>query len=311
MDTEMYDCVVVGAGAAGLSAALVLGRARVKTLVVDAGTQSNLPSTGIGGLLGADQMEPATFYERARAEVGKYAAVELRDGTVERGAREAASGPFTLTLAGGGTVSARRVLLATGMTYNYPEVPGFAEAWGHDVFHCPFCHGWEHRDRPLGVLAGGGSGHHRALLLKQWSDDVTLYINCQDEDLTEEQLDDVWSRGIKVETRPLRHFGESVVTLGDGTTMPCEGMLVPVTLHQRSPLAEQLGAELSSEVTPLHADAIVANPMQTGLAAAGDAAGIMPSVANAVAAGSNAASMIVGSLVLAPRALTGSGGRAA
>jgi thioredoxin reductase len=298
MDPELYDCVVVGAGAAGLSAALVLGRARVKTLVVDAGQQSNLASTGIGGLLGADGSPPAAFYAQARAEVGKYDAVQLRDGLVAGGARDD-DGVFALTLDGGEEVRARRVLLATGMTYNLPDVPGFAEAWGHDVFHCPFCHGWEHRDRPLGVLAGGGSGHHRALLLAQWSDDVTLYVNGEDDDLTPEQLDDVRARGIAVETQPLARFGAGVVTLGDGTTKPCEGMLVPVTLHQRSPLAAQLGAELSSEVTPLHADAIVANPMQTGLAAAGDAAGVMPSVANAVAAGSNAASMIVGSLVLA------------
>ena len=299
MDSELYDCVVVGAGAAGLSAALVLGRARVRTLVVDAGEQSNLASTGIGGLLGADQSPPAAFYAAARDEVGRYEAVQLRDGAVTGGSR-GEDGVFTLTLDGGGAqVRARRVLLATGMTYNYPDVPGFAEAWGHDVFHCPFCHGWEHRDRPLGVVAGGGSGHHRALLLRQWSDHVTLYINGEDEDLTPEQLDDVWSRGIAVETQPLARFGDGVVTLADGTTKACAGLLVPVTLHQRSALAEQLGAELSSEVTPLHADAIVANPMQTGLAAAGDAAGMMPSVANAVAAGSNAASMIVGSLVLA------------
>jgi thioredoxin reductase len=218
---------------------------------------------------------------------------------VVTGGARGEDGVFALTLDGGAEVRARRVLLATGMTYNHPDVPGFAEAWGHDVFHCPFCHGWEHRDRPLGVLAGGGSGHHRSLLLRQWSDDVTLYINGQDDDLTQEQLDDVWSRGIAVETRPLARFGDGVVTFEDGTTKACEGMLVPVTLHQRSPLAAQLGAELSSEVTPLHADAIVANPMQTGLAAAGDAAGVMPSVANAVAAGSNAASMVVGSLVLA------------
>jgi thioredoxin reductase len=301
MDSKLYDCVVVGAGAAGLSATLVLGRARVRTLVVDAGEQSNLASTGIGGLLGADQSPPAAFYAAARAEVGKYEAVQLRDGSVSGGAR-GEDGVFTLTLAGdggGAEVRARRVLLAMGVTYNYPDVPGFAEAWGHDVFHCPFCHGWEHRDRPLGVVAGGGSGHHRALLLKQWSDDITLYLNGEDEDLTPEQLDDVWARGIAVETQPLARFGDSVVTLADGTTKACAGLLVPVTLHQRSPLAEQLGAELSSEVTPLHADAIVANPMQTGLVAAGDAAGMMPSVANAVAAGSNAASSIVGSLVLA------------
>jgi thioredoxin reductase len=302
MDSELYDCVVIGAGAAGLSAALVLGRARVATLVIDAGAPSNLPSPGIGGLLGADGTPPADFYAAGRAELARYDAVALRDGEVTAGAR-GADGVFTLTLGDddGATVRARRVLLATGMTYKFPDVPGFAEAWGHDVFHCPFCHGWEHRDRPLGVVAGGGSGHHRALLLTRWSDDVTLYVNGEDADLTAEQRADVEARGIAIEDRPLARYAGGAVTLSDGATRACGGLLVPVTLHQRSPLAAQLGAELSSDVTPLHADAIVANPMQSGIAAAGDAAGVMPSVANAIAAGSHAASMIVGSLVLAPR----------
>src|ERR1700761_2167052 len=101
MEPELYDCVVVGAGAAGLSAALVLGRARMKTLVVDAGAQSNRPSTGIGGLLGADQVAPDAFYAAGRAEAGKYEAVAFRDGTVESGARDDATGTFTLALDGG------------------------------------------------------------------------------------------------------------------------------------------------------------------------------------------------------------------
>ena len=105
MDSELYDCVVVGAGAAGLSAALVLGRARVKTLVVDAGEQSNLASTGIGGLLGADQSPPAAFYAAARDEVGRYEAVLLRDGAVTGGSR-GEDGVFTLTLDGGYTIGA-------------------------------------------------------------------------------------------------------------------------------------------------------------------------------------------------------------
>ena len=161
MDTN-WDCIVVGGGAAGLSAALVLGRARRRTLLVDAAGQSNLPAEGIGGLLGHDGRPPAELYAAGREELAAYPTVELRAGSVVGGARRGEG--FALELADGARETARRVLLATGLEYRYPALPGAAERWGGSVFHCPFCHGWEHRDEPLGVLERGSSGAHRALL---------------------------------------------------------------------------------------------------------------------------------------------------
>ena len=143
MDTR-WDCIVVGGGAAGLSAALVLGRARRRTLLVDAGEPSNLPAEGIGGLLGHDGRPPAELYAMGRAELGAYSTIELREGIVAGG--EQVDGGFALDLAGGGRELTRRVILATGMAYRAPDLPGLAELWGRSVFHCPFCHGWEMRD---------------------------------------------------------------------------------------------------------------------------------------------------------------------
>jgi thioredoxin reductase len=297
-----WDCIVVGAGAAGLSAALVLGRARQRTLVVDTGRQSNLPAHGIGGLLGQDGRAPEAFYAAGRQELAAYPAVELRAGEVVGGERT--DGGFVLELADGTRESARRVLLATGMDYRRPALTGIEERWGRSVFHCPFCHGWEVRDEPLGVLDRGESGVRRALLLRVWSDDVTLFADGPAE-LGGDDAERLQAAGVDVEERPvvgLRGPGETLtaVVLDGGEERTCRGLLVPVTLYQRSGLAEELGAVLA-ERAPLIADAVAVDPMfQTsvpGLSAAGDATAQMQSVANAIAAGSTAAAVLVHGLV--------------
>lgn len=297
-----WECVIVGGGAAGLSAALVLGRARRATLLIDAGAPSNAPSPGIGGLLGQDGRPPAEFYAAARRELAKYPTVEVRAGEVVGATRET---PFTLTLADDATVTARRVLLATGADYVLPEVDGLAERFGNGVFHCPFCHGWEHRERPLGVLAGDEGGAHRAVLLRAWSDDVTVYADGP-ADLSDERRAELANAGIRIDERPVAGVtGDApalrAITFADGSPdAECDGLLVPVTLRQRAArLAEQLGAETAS-LNPVLTDAIVVGPMGAtdvaGVAAAGDAADQMPSVANAIASGAAAAATILNGL---------------
>jgi thioredoxin reductase len=305
---ETWDCIVVGAGAAGLSAALVLGRARRRTLVIDAGQQSNLPAEGIGGLLGQDGRPAAEFYAAGRAEIAAYPGVELRSAEVVRGERLDAG--FLLELADGTRESARRVLLATGMEYRYPSLPGIAERWARSVFHCPFCHGWEVSGRPLAVLDRGPTGAQRAILLRAWSDDVTLLSNGPAE-LDAEETDRLRAAGIAVDERPvagLRGPDDTLtaVVFADGGEHACEGLLVPVTLHQRSALAEQLGAvtvaaRLAADAVEIDASFHTNVP---GLSAAGDATPHMPSVANAVAAGSSAAAMIVHGLMDEVHSLT-------
>jgi thioredoxin reductase len=301
MDTT-WDCIIVGAGAAGLSAALVLGRARRRTLVVDAGRPSNRHAHGIGGLLGQDGRPPADFYAAGRSEIAAYPTVELRSGEVVGGERT--EDGFVLELADGSREGARRVLLATGMDYRAPELAGVAERWGRSVFHCPFCHGWEVRDRPLGVLDRGATGAQRALLLSFWSDDVTLLADGPAE-LDAEDADQLRAAGVAVDERPvtgLRGPGDELaaVVFADGSERPCGGLLVPVTLHQRSGLAARLGAT-AAEPGPVVADAVEVDGMfrtsAPGLSAAGDLSVAMPSVATAIAAGSSAAAGIVHGLM--------------
>nr|WP_090277797.1 NAD(P)/FAD-dependent oxidoreductase [Mycolicibacterium komanii]CRL72779.1 FAD-dependent pyridine nucleotide-disulfide oxidoreductase [Mycolicibacterium komanii] len=299
---RIWDCVIVGGGAAGLTAALVLGRARRRTLLVDAGAQSNLPAHGIGGLLGHDGRPPAELYALGREEVSAYPSVEVVAGDVVGG--QQADDGFVLRLGDGRVERARRVLLATGMEYRPPSLPGLAELWGRSVFHCPFCHGWEVRDQPLGVLARGERAVHSSLLLRLWSDDVILLTDGP-ADLDDAQRERLTAAGVTVDERPVAELNSAAgnleaVEFADGSRLLRKALLVATTLHQRSSLAEQLGAA-TTEPTPL-----AQNPVQVdalyrtsahGVFAAGDVVAQMPQVAIAVASGSAAAAAVVQSLM--------------
>jgi thioredoxin reductase len=301
--SEPWECIIVGGGAAGLSAALVLGRARRRTLLVDAGAQSNRPAHGIGGLLGHDGQPPAELYATGRRELAGYPAVEVRDGSVTEASSTA--GGFTVTLADGRVELTRQLILATGMDYHLPELSGVAERWGRSVFHCPFCHGWEVRDQPLAVLdSDPTTGVHRALLLTGWSADVTLLTDGP-AGLTDHDRDHLVAAGVTVDERPvaaLHGTGDelSAIRFADGTERPCGGLLVPAVLHQRSTLAAQLSLQFAAP-TPIAADAIEISPTGEtsvpGVLVAGDAGVGMPSVANSIAAGSNAAAAVVRNLL--------------
>jgi thioredoxin reductase len=298
----VWDCIIVGGGAAGQSAGLVLGRARRRTLLIDAGHQSNLAAHGIGGLLGHDGRSPLELYAMGRRELAVYPSVEVRIGEVVSGAR--ADGGFVLELADGRRESARRVLLATGMEYRPPPLPGLAGLWGKSVFHCPFCHGWEVRDQPLAVLARDELAVHKALLLRGWSDDVALLTDGPAE-LNAEDCTRLAVAGVAVDERSVCELiaqnGELVaVEFTDGTRLARRGLLVAGTLHQRSRLAEQLGAAFAAPTPVAHDTLDVDAQWRTtvpGVFAAGDVSAHLPQVAGAIAAGSQAAAAVVQSLL--------------
>jgi thioredoxin reductase len=175
MERSGYDVVIVGGGAAGLSAALVLGRARRRVAVVDAGEPRNAPAAHMHAFLSRDGMPPADLLAAGRAEAAGYGAELIGDQVVQVQVR--AGDGFTVGLGGGGVLTTRRLLIATGVRDELPDIPGARELWGRDLLHCPYCHGWEVRDQPLGVLGGTPGAVQHALLIRQWSADVIFFAN--------------------------------------------------------------------------------------------------------------------------------------
>jgi thioredoxin reductase len=298
------DCVIVGGGAAGLSAGLVLGRARREALLLDVGGQSNRVAEGIGGLLGNDLRPPVEFYAAGREEIAGYGSVELRDLAAVGGERR--DGGFALELADGAEVTTANVLFATGMDYRYPEIPGAAERWGRSVFHCPFCHGWEVRGKDLAVLGSDEGAIHRVLLLTSWSDSVALLSDGGE--LPEGAAERLAAAGVEVDDRKVAALEGpgselSAVVFEDGSKRPLGGLLVGVTLAARSALPYALGATRAA-ATPLTADGIevdmTMNAGLPGLYAAGDVLPKAPSVTAAIYSGGFAAAAIVGALTAQP-----------
>jgi thioredoxin reductase len=271
-----FECVVIGGGVAGLGAALVLGRARRRTLLLDRGEQSNLPADHVGGLLAQEGTSPAELYARGREQVALYEAVTIRDAEAVDARRDGDG--FGVTLAGGDELRTRAIVLATGMDYEAPDLPGFREHWGGGVFHCPFCHGWEMRDRPLAVCGSGPTAERQAALLRGWTDDVTL-------------VDPAEVGGLRAEDGAVR-----ALLLHDGSEVPCEGVLVHAPLRPRGDLPERLGLELT-ENGLVAVDGLGCTSVP-GVYAAGDVAVAPQQVAIALGSGHLAGASAVRELLL-------------
>ncbi|MFE7650569.1 NAD(P)/FAD-dependent oxidoreductase [Streptomyces phaeoluteigriseus] len=298
---DSYEVIVVGGGAAGLSAGLVLGRARRRTLVVDAGEPRNAPAAHMQGYLSRDGMSPAEFLATGREEIARYGVELVRDRAVDAVRDEG----FTVTLAGGRTVRARQLVVATGLKDELPPVGGLAERFGRDVLHCPYCHGWEVRDQAFGVLATSPMSVHQALIVTQWSKDVTLFLHT----VTEAELSDADLRRLAaagVQVVPGEVAGLVVeddrltgVRLGDGTVHAREALFVAPRAVPRTDLLAGLGAEMTE--TPFGLYPVVDGRGLTtvpGLWAAGNASGFAEQVVNAASRGYRAGAAINAELLM-------------
>ena len=239
-----YDVVVVGGGAAGLSGALMLGRARRAVLVVDAGEPRNAPAAGVHGFLSRDGVKPAELVEVGRAEVRGYGG-HVVDGRVRAAVRDGDG--FTVTLDDGRTVRGRRLLVTTGLVDELPDVPGVRGRWGHDVLHCPYCHGWEVRDQPVGVLASGPFSIHQTFLFRQWTSDLTLLLHDQPApDPTDvEKLEALGVKIVGGEVGSIEVVDDRIVAvrLQQGSVVPLQAVVVAPRFIARSEALATLGLE--------------------------------------------------------------------
>ncbi|MFH8803310.1 NAD(P)/FAD-dependent oxidoreductase [Streptomyces sp. NPDC017936] len=313
-NTAAYEVIVIGGGAAGLSAALVLGRARRRTLVVDAGEPRNAPAAHLQGYLSRDGMPPAEFLAAGRAEIARYGVELVRDRVVDA----TRDGDFAVRLAGGApsgggrTVRARQLVVATGLRDELPGIEGLAGRFGRDVLHCPYCHGWEVRDRAFGVLATSPLSVHQALMVTQWSKDVTFFLHTvAEEELSEQDLRRLAAAGVRVvpgevaglvveEDRLTGVRLAAGTPSGGGALHAREVLFVAPRPVPRTGLLRRLGAE--TEETPFGVYPVVDGRGLTtvpGLWAVGNASGFAEQVVNAASRGYRAGAAINGELLMA------------
>jgi thioredoxin reductase len=296
MEIPIYDVVVVGGGAAGLSAALVLGRARRRVLVIDAGAPRNAPAAHMHGFLSQDGLAPGELLAVGREEVQRYGGV-LVSGAVAGVVNDGAAG-FSVVLRAGPSVFAPRLLVATGLRDEIPDIPGLRERWARDVLHCPYCHGFEVRDRKLGVLGGSPAAVRYAQIVRQWSDDV-VYI-APIGTLTAAERDQLTARGIGIVEGAAQQVlvdGDHLcgVELDGDRTVPCEALFVPPRFVPNNDLLVDLGCELDEDGWPI-TDGIGLTSV-AGVWVAGNVANPRAQVITAAGEGSAAAIAINADLV--------------
>ncbi len=287
------DVVVVGGSNAGLSAALTLGRARRKVLVIDREEPRNASARRAQNFFTRDGTPPAELRRIGRAQLQPYE-VSFRIGEVEKAQRK--GDMFAVTLSDGSLMSARKLLLATGVVDDLPALPNLSAVWGKHVFTCPYCHGWEVKDTPLAVIGRGDMGYEYALLIYNWSHDLTL---CSDgpAQLNEVQQSYLKALGVDIVETPLAGFDLDqanklqAITFVDGKRLTRHAAFMRPPARLRANLAMQLGCELSDDSTRIVVDDFGQTTVP-GVYAAGDAVTPFHQVIGAASDGSKAAAML-------------------
>ena len=303
-----YDVVVIGGGAAGLSGALALGRSRRSVLVLDAGDPRNLTAVQVHNYLGREGAPPAELLEAGRREVEQYG-VEVGAGRVESVRTQDAEGTgFVVATEDGREVTTRRVLVASGVRDVLPEVAGLGERWGRDVLHCPYCHGWEVRDKVVAVVVSNAMAAHQARLFRQLTEHVAVVMSPGAPPPSEDDLDVLAARGVRfvadeAEEVLVADDAVSGLRLASGEVLACEAVVVSPRFEARADFLSPLG--LAAEPfamgelvlgTVVPADAMGATTVP-GVYVAGNVCDAMAQVIGAAATGLRVGALINAELV--------------
>ena len=295
-----FDVAVIGGGPAGLSAALVLTRARRRVVVIDNGRPRNAPAAHMQGYLSRDGMPPAELLAHGRDEVTSYGGHLVADTVTHVRPTGAPHVPgFDVITAGGRAITARRVLVTTGLRDDIPDIPGVHERWGRDLLHCPYCHGYEVRDQPLGVLGGTPKAVAHALLIRQWSPDVVLFIHGST--LPPEHREQLVASAVGVVEEPVARLVVeddqlTGVELDGGRIVPRAAVFVRPELIPHDTLLTALGCALRDNGL-VAVDPTTGQTTVPGVWAAGNATNPRAQVITAAGEGSAAAIAINNDLV--------------
>lgn len=292
----MYDVIIVGGSYAGMAAALQLARARRRVIVLDAGQRRNRFASAAHGILGNDGTPPGEIAARAKEQLLRYPSVTWQDGIAISSQKNGEH--FTVLTDRGNSFEARRLILATGVSDELPAIPGLSERWGQSVFHCPYCHGYELNQGPLGVLASGEISMHQALLVPDWGQ-TTLFTNGTFEP-DRNQREQLKARDVKIEREDVAEIiGEhAAVKLRDGRVIELAGLFVAPRTTGTNALTEQLGCE--HQEGPIGSFITTNETKETtvaGVFACGDSARAVGNVTFAMADGAMAGTAAHGSLI--------------
>lgn len=290
-----HDVIIIGGSYSGMSAALQLVRARRKVLVIDAGERRNRFASHGHGFLTQDGVAPDVIVAQAGVQLAKYPTLSWIEGKAN--AAKQVEGGFEIATEDGRSFTGRRLLLALGVKDHLPGIPGLAERWGQSVFHCPYCHGYELDQGPIGVIGVGAISMHQASMLPDWGPTTFLTNGSHEPDKEERELLD--RRGARIEPSEIVEIsGKADVLLKDGQVLSFAGLFVAPRIEPSSPLAQQLGCEI--EDTPI-GQIIKANEMKETsvpfVFACGDVARMAGSIALAVGDGAMAAGGVHHSLM--------------
>lgn len=292
MNEVQYEVIIIGGSYSGLSAAMALGRSLRKTLVIDSGKPCNEQTPHSHNFLTQDGKTPKEIASLAKKQVKEYEAVSFFHGKAING--EKTENGFKIYTENGETFSSKKIIIATGITDEIPNVKGFAECWGISLIHCPYCHGYEYKGRKTGIIANGDKAVHIASLVKNLTEDVTI-ITRGEASFTDEQKEKLAKNNIQIiesEISELKHqkgMIESVI-FSDGKDVNFEAVYAALPFHQHSEIPEQLGCEFT-DFGHIKTDQFQKTNIP-GVFVCGDNSSMMRSVSSAVMTGNVAGAMV-------------------
>lgn len=288
---QHFEVLIIGGSYAGLSAAMALGRSLRQVLIIDSQLPCNRQTPHSHNFLTHDGAVPGDIHQQALAQVLAYPTVQWQQGLAVSGAKTEEG--FTITTETGATFQAPKLIFATGIKDLMPDIPGFAECWGISVIHCPYCHGYEFRNQPTGIIANGERAFHLASLVNNLTEELTVLTNGQ-ANFTEEQVIKLYEHGITIVGTPIAEVIHSKgqltqLVLANGERLPFQAVYADIPFVQHSDIPVSLGCALT-EPGYLKVDDFQKTSVP-GIFACGDNASLMRSIANAVATGNIAGAM--------------------